>query len=84
MSKRRPAAQTAPTSTAQRPAVDQACARLAADFAALFRALAPSEEAIEHFSNARVEMLKGLRAIIDARIDRISTERQKGTPVEIE
>lgn len=79
MSKRRSAA-------AERTAANEAYARLADDVCALLRALAPSEEALGHFRNARAEVLKGLRAVIDARIERLSTERArtKGRSVEIE
>ena len=38
----------------------------------------------EHFRNARVEMLKGMRSILDARIDRLSQRGQKGTKVTVE
>lgn len=38
----------------------------------------------EHFRNARIECLKGVRSIIDARIDRLSRQHQKGTTVPVE
>jgi len=38
----------------------------------------------EHFRNARVEVLKGMRSMLDARIDRLSREGQKGTKVTVE
>ncbi|HTS47697.1 MAG TPA: hypothetical protein VMH05_07120 [Bryobacteraceae bacterium] len=38
----------------------------------------------EHFHNARVEVLKGMRSIIDARIDRLSQQEKKGTRVTVE
>jgi len=38
----------------------------------------------EHFRNARLEMLKGFRSLLDARIDRLSKRGQKGTPVTVE
>ena len=78
MSKKRPAA--------ARPhvAADDAYARLAADICDLLRTLGPSEEALGHFRAARVEILKGVRATIDSRIDRLSAERPRGTPVTIE
>ena len=38
----------------------------------------------EHFRNARIEMLKGFRSILDARIDRLSKHAQKGTKVTVE
>ncbi len=39
----------------------------------------------EHFRNARIEMLKGWRSILDAKIDRLSKENApKGTTVPVE
>ncbi len=78
MSKRKPAA------ARPRTAGDEAYARLAADICDLLRALAPSEEALGHFRSARVEVLKGVRAVIDSRIERLSRERPKGTAVTID
>ncbi len=59
-------------------------ARLGADIDYMLRNFAGSGEACEHFAHARIEMLKGIRAIIDARIDRLSSERRKGTAIKIE
>ncbi len=42
------------------------------------------EETQEHFRNARVEVLKGIRTLLDARIDRLSKHAQKGTKVTVE
>jgi hypothetical protein len=38
----------------------------------------------EHFRNARVEVLKGIRSMLDARIERMSQHAQKGTKVKVE
>ena len=38
----------------------------------------------EHFHNARVEVLKGMRNIIDARIEHLSQHDKKGTKVTVE
>jgi hypothetical protein len=38
----------------------------------------------EHFRNARIEMLKGMRSILDARIDHLSKQEAKGTKVTVE
>ena len=78
MSKKRPAR------AGERKTTADPYARLVADFCDLLRTFAPSDEALGHFRNARVEMLKGLRATIDARIERLSAEHQKGTSVTIE
>jgi hypothetical protein len=37
-----------------------------------------------HFRNSRVEFLKGIRSIIDARIAHLSREHHKGTHVTVE
>jgi hypothetical protein len=38
----------------------------------------------EHFRNARVEVLKGMRSMLDARIDNLSQHDTKGTKVNVE
>ena len=38
----------------------------------------------QHFRNSRVEFLKGIRSIIDARIEHLSREPAKGTHVVVE
>jgi hypothetical protein len=38
----------------------------------------------EHFRNARIEALKGIRSLLDARIDRLSQSTRKGTTVPVE
>jgi hypothetical protein len=37
-----------------------------------------------HFRNARVEMLKGMRSMLDARIDHLSRQGAKGTKVTVD
>jgi hypothetical protein len=47
--------------------------------------LGPSGAARTHFDQARVEFLKGLRALIDARIDELSARHPaKGAAVPVE
>jgi hypothetical protein len=47
--------------------------------------MGPPEEAKRHFDHARVEFLKGIRALIDARIDSIAPKHEtKGTKVTVE
>ncbi len=43
-----------------------------------------SEEARHHVRNARIEMLKAARAVIDERISHISQAEPKGTKVVVE
>ena len=59
-------------------------ARLGAEVDNLLRNFVPSNEVYEHFTNARVEVLKGLRAMIDARIQRLSSEARKGVSITVE
>jgi hypothetical protein len=42
------------------------------------------ENTREHFHNARIEVLKGMRSLIDARIERLSQHEKKGTKVTVE
>jgi hypothetical protein len=60
------------------------CARFGAELDTLLRSLAPSEDVRQHFTNARIELLKGVRSLIDDRIQRLSSEHRKGTSVTIE
>ena len=53
-------------------------------FSDFVRKLGPSEGAKRHFDAARVEFLKGLRALIDARIESLSASEPKGTKVDVE
>ena len=38
----------------------------------------------EHFRNARIEVLKGVRSLLDARIERLFKQEKKGTRVAVE
>ena len=50
----------------------------------LLRRLAPPAEARRHFDTARLEFLKGLRAVIDARIERRAKPKARGQAINIE
>jgi len=43
-----------------------------------------SPEVREHFTNSRIEFLKGIRAVIDGRIERHSKTSQRGTKIAVE
>jgi len=43
-----------------------------------------SPEVREHFTNSRIEFLKGLRAVIDGRIEHLSNAGQRGTKIAVE
>jgi hypothetical protein len=38
----------------------------------------------EHFTNSRIEFLKGIRAVIDNRIEHLSNTAQRGTKIAVE
>jgi hypothetical protein len=42
------------------------------------------EEVRDHFNNSRIEFLKGLRAIIDSRIEHLSRPSTQGTKIAVE
>lgn len=46
----------------------------------------PPEEVLRHFRNSRIEFLRGIKAMIDVRIDHLSrkNEPQKGASVTVE
>jgi len=50
----------------------------------LLRRLGPPEGARKHFETARLEILKGIRAILDARIEQVSKRSRKGEKIEVE
>jgi len=50
----------------------------------LLERLAPPAAARGHFETARVEFLKGLRALLDARIEQGSRPRAKGERISVE
>ena len=41
-------------------------------------------EVQEHFKNSRIEFLKGIRAIIDSRIEKLSSAGQRGAKIAVE
>jgi hypothetical protein len=41
-------------------------------------------EVQEHFKNSRIEFLKGIRAIIDNRIEKLSSASQRGAKIAVE
>jgi hypothetical protein len=44
----------------------------------------PSAAAGEHFKNARLEFLKGVRELLDQRIQTLSEKQHKGTKLNVE
>jgi hypothetical protein len=43
-----------------------------------------SPEVRKHFTNSRIEFLKGIRAVIDSRIEHLSNASQRGTKIAVE
>ena len=41
-------------------------------------------EVHEHFTNSRIEFLKGIRAVIDSRIEHLSSKSTRGTKIAVE
>jgi hypothetical protein len=50
----------------------------------LLKRMGPGEAAESHFKAARVEFLKGLRSMIDRKIEDLSKSESKGTKVSVE
>lgn len=46
--------------------------------------LSLSPEVHEHFANSRIEFLKGIRAVIDSRIEHLSGKSPRGTKIAVE
>jgi hypothetical protein len=64
----------------QYPAIDKLCLGLKE----FLRALEPPPEAARHFRNARIEALKGIRELIDTRIENLSRSPGKGETITLE
>ena len=63
---------------------DCICLGLGPEVAKLLSTLGPGEPARQHFRNARIEMLKAVRSMIDDRIATLSRQPAKGTRVTVE
>jgi len=71
--------------TAQRPETNCLCGGFGPSLTRMVQAMGPSAAASEHFRRARIEMLKGIREILDHRIDSLSKGREsQGTKVTVE
>lgn len=60
------------------------CMGFGPELTEMMRRMGPPENVRQHFRNARVEILKGFRAMIDARIERLSRHGEKGEKVVVE
>lgn len=68
---------------ATQPLIQERC--LCREIVNEFReAFGVSPKVREHFMNSRIEFLKGIRAIIDSRIEHLSSAGQRGTKIAVE
>ena len=66
------------------PALSSLCQEAGRAFGDMLERLRPPEEARRHFQTARVEVLKGLRAVLDARIEKRARGQRKGEQINVE
>ena len=64
--------------------IDSVCDFLRDALEAISDTITPPEAARQHFRESRIEFLRGVRAVIDHRIDRLSRKNQTGTRVTVE
>ncbi len=60
------------------------CQGLGPALTEFLRRIGPPTEARRHFDSARVEVLKGLRAILDSRIEQVPGAKAKGEKINVE
>lgn len=60
------------------------CCRLRRGIEEIAGAFAPPEAASSHFREARIEVLRGIREMIDYRIQRLSRENTRGSRIVVE
>lgn len=64
--------------------IDTICDFVRCTLEAVSDALTPPEPAGRHFRESRIEFLRGVRALIDHRIDNLSRKNQSGERVTVE
>jgi len=75
--------QEATHQNATQPLIQERC--LCRELVNQFReAFGVSPKVREHFTNSRIEFLKGIRAVIDSRIEHLSNTGQRGTKIAVE
>ncbi len=67
----------------QYPVIDSLCMELK-QFLNAVGSLGPSPEVKQHFRNARIEVLKGFRQMIDNRIENLNKANQTGQKIPVE
>ena len=60
------------------------CEGLDLIFGEVMRRMAPPEQVRRHFDAARIEVLKGIRAMVDARIAHLEKTTRKGEKIAVE
>ena len=75
--------QEATQQNATQPLIQERC--LCRELVNQFReAFDVSPKVREHFTNSRIEFLKGIRAVIDSRIEHLSNTGRRGTKIAVE
>ena len=64
--------------------IDNICNCIRSGLETLSDAITPPESARTHFREARIEVLRGIREIIDHRIENLSRGKSTGTRVVVE
>ncbi len=79
-----PQAETSGSQQSARTGPEHFCVQVGEAFRRLADILTPPEEAEKHFRQARIEMLKGVRNLIDHRIEVLSRSHARGTKITVE
>lgn len=64
--------------------IDTICDFVRKGLEAVSDSLTPPQAAVKHFREARLEVLRGIRELIDHRIDRLSRTNAQGSRVVVE
>lgn len=64
--------------------IDAICGCVRKGLEKLSESLTPPPSAVKHFREARLEVLRGVRDLIDHRIDRLSRTGSEGTRIVVE
>jgi hypothetical protein len=78
------AQQQPPQSGKNSEQIDAICSCVRKGLETLSEALTPPQSAVKHFREARLEVLRGVRELINHRIDRLSRSAEQGTRVVVE
>jgi hypothetical protein len=63
---------------------DCVCCRAGDVIGRMVRAFGPSSEARQHFRQSRVEFLKGIRKVVDDRIEKVSRAPHQGSRIVVD